>query len=177
MPRDSPGSGSPAPDLLQEMKYPKQCSLGAEPEEIRVGDLVWWNEGTRVGHVRWVWESGRDGDYSWADTAGPPIFLSNEHPYRFATEPEGVIHDESCLEDEGIGPLSDHERGELEWAMSEAKGRVAPEHRNRPFRASAFMDMDCGEEDWHFDFIDEEGRILETINSYDGKKDLQHHPS
>lgn len=145
------------------MKYPRQYSLGSEPEEIRLGDLVWWNEGTCVGHVRWIWESERDGDYLWADTEGAPIFLSNKHPYLVGTDPEGVIHDESCLEDEGIGPLSEHERGELEWAMSEAKGRVAPEHRDAPFCVSALMDMDRGEEVWHFDFIDEEGRNLETV--------------
>jgi hypothetical protein len=126
------------------MKYPKQYSLGSEPEEIRVGDLVWWNEGTCVGHVRWIWESERDGDYSWADTEGPPIFLSNKHPYQVGTEPEGVIHDES-------------------WAMSEAKGRVAPEHRDMPFCVSTLMDMDRGEEDWHFDFVDEECQILQTM--------------
>lgn len=145
------------------MKYPKQYSLGSEPDEIHVGDLVWWNEGTCVGHVRWIWESERDGDYSWAETEGPPIFISNKHPYQVGTEPEGVIHDESCLEDEGIGLLSEHERNEFEWAVSEAKTRVAPEHRDVPFCVSALMDMDRGEEDWHFDFVDEECRVLQTV--------------
>lgn len=42
------------------MKYPKQYSLGADPEEIRAGDLVWWNEGVCVGFVEQVIETSDD---------------------------------------------------------------------------------------------------------------------
>jgi hypothetical protein len=38
------------------MRYP-------EGQEIRVGDLVWWDEGACVGHVQWIWDEERDGDY------------------------------------------------------------------------------------------------------------------
>ena len=92
---------------------------------IQVGDLVWWDEGTCVGFVQWIWDEARDGDYSWANTEGPPLFIANRHPYTPSHEGfnSGVLHDEPCLADEGVGLLNAAELDELRLATSQAKAR------------------------------------------------------
>ena len=154
------------------MKYPREYSLGAEPEEIRVGDLIWWNEGVCVGFIEEVMEAREDYERWGLDE--PSIALTNLHPFNaneqkhkqcigFVASGGTVVNSEDQLEDEGIGLLSPHERSELEWAISEAKRRVAPEHHGAPYCVSAVMDMDRREEDWHFHFVDHECQIVETI--------------
>lgn len=154
------------------MKYPRQYAPGDEPEEVRVGDLIWWNEGVCVGFVEEVMEE--QSDYEAWGLDEPSIALTNLHPFAanelkhkqhigFVTTGGTVVHGLDDLEDEGIGLLSDHERSELEWAISEARSKVAPSHRDLPFCVSALMDMERREEDWHFHFVDSECQIIETV--------------
>lgn len=154
------------------MKYPKEYSLCAEPEEIHVGDLIWWNEGVCVGYIQGVMEVREDYERWGLDE--PSIALTNLHPFDaneqkhkqnigFVTNGGTVVNSENQLEDEGIGLLSPHERSELKWAISEAKRRVTPKHRDASYCVSAVMDMYRREEDWHFYFVDHECRVLDTV--------------
>lgn len=92
---------------------------------IQVGDLVWFDEGARVGFVQWIWEEARDGDFSWAQTEGPPLFIANRHPYSPSSEGfgSGELHDEPCLADEGVGLLDAAELEELRMATALARDR------------------------------------------------------
>ncbi len=154
------------------MKYPNQYSFGTEREEVRVGDLVWWNEGVCVGFIVEVMEWPEE--YARWGLDQPSIALSNLHPFHAnrvkhmqhiggVTTGGTVVNSADQMEEEGVGRLSDHERAELEWAISEAKGRVAPEHRDAPFCVSAIKDMIRDEEDWHVHFVDEECRVVGTV--------------
>ena len=154
------------------MKYPQKYSLGAEPENICKGDLVWWNEGVCVGFIVEVMEAPED--YAHWGLDKPGIALTNLHPFQaneqkhkqhigFVTSGATVVNSVDQLEDEGIGPLSRHERAELRWATSEAKRRVSTKHRDAPYCVSAVMNMDRREEDWHFHFVDLECRILDAV--------------
>jgi len=154
------------------MKYPEQYSLGAEPEEIRVGDLVWWNEGVCVGYIEEVMEEREE--YERNGLSEPSVTFTNLHPFEanerkhkqhigFVTSGGSVTTPAHLLEDEGVGLLSDHERAELRWAISEANARAAPEHRDLPYFVSAVMDMDRLEEDWHFCFVDRKRSVLEAV--------------
>ncbi len=137
-----------------------------------MGDLVWWNEGVCVGFIEEVIEAPEDYERWGLDQ--PSIALTNLHPFHaneqkhkqhigFVTSGGTVVNSEDQLEDEGIGLLSPHERAELEWAISEAKQRVAPEHRDAPYCVSAVVDMDRRGEDWHFHFVDHECQVLATV--------------
>jgi hypothetical protein len=154
------------------MKYPKKYALGAEPEEIRAGDLIWWNEGVCVGFIQEVMEAREDYERWGLDK--PSIALTNLHPFEaneqkhkehigFVTSGGTVVSSEDQLEDEGIGLLSPSERSELEWAIAEAKRRVAQEYHDVWYCVSAIMDVDRREEDWHFRFVNHECRVLDTV--------------
>ena len=154
------------------MKYPKQYAVDGEPDEVCAGDLVWWNEGVCVGFVLEVMEE-RD-DYERWGLAEPSVAVSNVHPFA-ANEAKhkqhigtvaggGIVVYSACdLEDEGIGPLAPHERSELEWAITEAKSKVAIGSGDLPFCVSALKDMKRREEDWHIQFVDGECQTIETV--------------
>lgn len=154
------------------MRYPKRYALGDESEEVRVGDLVWWNEGVCVGFVEEVMEDRSD--YESRGLAEPGIALTNLHPFvaneakhkqhiGFVVNGGTVVHVMSDLEDEGIGLLSGHERSELEWAINEARTKVAPSYRDLPFCVSAVVDVERREEDWHFHFVDRDCQVIESV--------------
>lgn len=154
------------------MRYPNQYALRDEAKEIRVGDLVWWNEGVCIGFVVAVME-GRDEYESWGLNE-PCIALTNLHPFEaneathkqhigFVTNGGTIVCPLNDLENEGIGLLTEHERAELDWAIAEAKARAAVAHRDLPLCVSAVMDMERHAEDWIFHFVDGECRILETV--------------
>jgi hypothetical protein len=84
---------------------------------VRVGDLIWWNEGNCVGFVQVVAEYK-----SWGLNS-PHMFVSNRHPFDRAMR-TGVAHDKACFEDEGIGLLNKEERSEFERAVQRAKNQL-----------------------------------------------------
>jgi hypothetical protein len=92
------------------MKYP-------EGQDIKVGDLIWWEEGVFVGHIQVIAES-KDDYESWGLTE-PHIFVANNHPFDPSIK-TGVAHEFSCLEDEGIGLLSIEEISKLNVARNSA---------------------------------------------------------
>ena len=160
-------------DVLKRMKYPVQYSNGQEPKQIRVGDLVWWNEGVCVGFVQELMEE--PSDYERWGLDGPSIAFTNLHPFEANDDKRKqhvddeitgatVVHplNNQHLEDEGIGLLTPHEQSELIWAIGEAKSRVDSAYSNNPFCVSALKDMERGEEDRHFHFVDLESQIAQT---------------
>ncbi|MBE7497582.1 MAG: hypothetical protein HS117_21765 [Verrucomicrobiaceae bacterium] len=94
--------------------------------QIRVGDLIWWDEGHCLGHVQAIAESQADYE-SWGLVA-PHIFISTRHPFdpTLATRhadggvPVLVSYDVASFDDEGIGLLSPAERQEFERARQAA---------------------------------------------------------
>lgn len=86
------------------MKYPNGST-------IKVGDLIWWDEGHCVGYVQVLAESKEE--YERWGLDHPHIFVSNRHPFDSKLE-TGAAHDEACFEDEGIGLLTMDEQRELE---------------------------------------------------------------
>lgn len=156
------------------MKYPVKYSNGKEPKVICVGDLVWWNEGVCVGFVEEVMEARPDYERWGLDQ--PSIAFTNLHPFErnedkhkqhigFVTTGATVVHplDSQHLEDEGIGLLTPHEQSELVWAIREARSRVDPAYSSKPYCVSALKDMERGEEDWHFHFVDLECQIVQSV--------------
>jgi hypothetical protein len=156
------------------MKYAEQYSNGQPPKTICEGDLIWWNEGVCVGFVEEVMED--PSDYERWGLDQPSIAFTNLHPFKanaekhkqhigFVTTGATVVHpfDRQHLEDEGVGPLTPHERSELAWAISEAKSRVDSTYHNCPYCVSALKDMEHGEEAWHFHFVDLECQIVQTV--------------
>lgn len=88
---------------------------------IRVGDLVWWNEGECVGYVQMVADTRAEYE-RWGLTS-PHMFVSNRHPFDISLE-AGVAHDQACLEGEGIGLLASQEKIEFEEAARSARTRL-----------------------------------------------------
>ena len=93
------------------MKYP-------EGQIVRVGDLIWWNEGVCLGHVQEIIESQSD-IKSWGFSQ-PHIMVDNNHPLDSTLD--GVVaYGLSDFEDEGIGLLTEEELLMLEAAVNSAK--------------------------------------------------------
>ena len=147
------------------MRYP-------EGQTVKVGDLIWWNEGICIGFVEEVMESRKDYENWGLDE--PSVAFTNLHPFEAnlvkhqqhiggPTTSGTVVDTEAQLENEGIGLLTDHECEELEWAISHAQSLVSEDIRDRPFCVSALMDMDRMEEDWNFDFVDGECGVIESV--------------
>ena len=138
------------------MRYPRENAIGTEPDVIRIGDLVWWNEGVCVGFIADLWEK-EQGNKRWG-MDGPGIALTNLHPFApneqghkkhigFTANGGTVMYPANTLADEGVELLSPHERAELAWAISTAKSNVSRELRHLPFCVSAVMNADRHEED------------------------------
>lgn len=92
------------------MKYP-------EGQSIKIGDLVWWDEGACVGHIQVIAESKEDYE-SWG-LSEPHIFVDNDHPFDSSIG-IGIAHNHGYLEDEGIGLLNIEEVARLESAKDAA---------------------------------------------------------
>lgn len=88
---------------------------------VRVGDLVWWNGGACVGYVQGIAESPKEHETWGLDS--PHIFLSNHHPFDPSIG-SGIAYPETCFTGEGIGLLSDEEKGSLEAASLQAIASV-----------------------------------------------------
>jgi hypothetical protein len=138
------------------MRYP-------EGQEIRVGDLVWWDEGACVGHVQWIWDEERDGDYFWLgeNLQGPPIWISNTHPYQSSNSFEGIPHDEASLADEGVGLLTEDEKHELRDAVTIAALRSKLGFEGKRYCVQTRAE-NCELIDWILS-LKNEGVVLETI--------------
>lgn len=135
-------------DVHFKMKYP-------DGKAIQVGDLIWWNEGVCLGFVQWIWDVTTDGDYSWANTDGPPLFIFNRHPYNETNGPAGVIHDEPCLADEGVGLLSDDDQEEFQLATELAKRRSKLEFEGRIYAVQTRAEA-CQRVQWVFSIFEDE---------------------
>src|SRR4051812_37227185 len=97
---------------------------------IRVGDLIWWDEGCCVGHVQAVAESPEE--YAAWGLDSPHVFVSNSHPFDPSVT-SGVAYPATLLEDDGIGPLSAEERGEFERVAKMAANQASPSARRWPY--------------------------------------------
>lgn len=94
------------------MRYPKKYSPSEVPDEIRPGDLIWWNEGACVGFVEEVMETPLQFERRGLDQ--PSIAVSNLHPIEAnAKKHKQVVGSPFCgatvvyswrdLEDDGVG--------------------------------------------------------------------------
>ncbi|MEK7951791.1 hypothetical protein [Luteolibacter soli] len=131
---------------------------------IQAGDLVWWDEGACVGFIQWIWDEARDGDYSWAKTDGPPLFIANRHPYTPSHEGfgSGMLHDESCLAGEGIGLLNEDELEELRLATALAKAR-SRSGLNGSFYTVQTRAENCRRVEWIFSVYEDDIRGEEIV--------------
>lgn len=104
----------------------------------------------------------------------PRIAVTNLHPLQAneakpkqnigsVTNGGTVVYSADDLEDERVGLLSDHERSEIDWAISEARSTVVPEYSNLPFSVSAMKDRVRSQEDWYIHFVDNECRIKDAV--------------
>lgn len=85
---------------------------------MRIGDLVWWDEGHCVGYIQVIAQT--NDDCQNLGLRSPHIMISNSHPF----DPSvciGVAHEVTCLDDQGIRPFTAREQQELERAATEAK--------------------------------------------------------
>lgn len=92
---------------------------------VRVGDLVWWNEGCCLGHVQSIAET-KEAYEAWG-LDSPFIAISNEQPFNPANT-MGVVYDETDFKDDGIGLLNVEEHEQLALAVSQAKTMVFEEY-------------------------------------------------
>ena len=100
------------------MKYP-------DGTDIKVRDLIWWSEGTLVGHVQEIAESEEEFQ-SWG-LDEPALFVGNRLPYDPASE--GASYAPRHLEGEGVGKLNEAEIIEYDEAILRAKA-ISPEKWN-----------------------------------------------
>jgi hypothetical protein len=154
------------------MKYPDQYATTAKSESIRVGDLVWWNEGVYVGYIVEVLEQNEQYEVWGLDEPG--VVLTNLHPFEankrkrqrcpgFIATGGTVVYPAKSLEDEGVGLLSSHERAEMDWAVATAQSKLARGLSHLDFCVSAVMNAGSDGEDWRIDFVDEDRQVIETF--------------
>ncbi len=105
------------------MNYP-------DGQPICVGDLIWWNEGSCVGHVQVVAETKEEYEAWGLDE--PHIFVDNSHPFD-PTIGCGVAHNVGCFEDEAIGLLNQAEIGLFEAAVKEAEAKAVTDLNSHQF--------------------------------------------
>lgn len=134
------------------MQYP-------DGSPIRVGDLIWWDEGYCVGHVQVVAESVEE--YECWGLDSPHVFVSNNHPFDPALS-TGVAHDAPSLEEEGIGPLSAEERAEFDRARAVALSQAPPSARTQPYSVTTDVQENkiVG---WRFTFGEGDDNVVVTV--------------
>lgn len=135
-----------------------KCMRYPDGSMIRVGDLIWWNEGQCVGYVQVVAESKEDYE-SWG-LGRPHIFVSNRHPYDPSLG-SGVAHDEACLEDEGIGLLTPEERNKFEQAATKARMSLKADSDDLTCSVTCEV-QDCQQTGWIFTF-NKDGQEFEVV--------------
>ena len=134
------------------MQYP-------DGSPIRVGDLIWWDEGYCVGHVQVIAESPEE--YTEMGLDSPHIFVSNNHPFDPALIPRWA-YPATSLDDDGVGPLSAEERAEFDRATAVALSQAPPPVRTQPY--SVTTDVQRNEiVGWRFTFWEGEGETVVTV--------------
>lgn len=140
---------------------------------IKVGDHIWWNEGTCVGYVEDVIETDHQID-SWG-LSEASIAVSNIHPYDVICQKHPqetgaallggtVVYSLTDLADEGIGLLSASDEFEFSAALRLAFARLPEPDRGCPYCVTAYFDGASNVEHWHFHFLDQSGRVLHGIS-------------
>lgn len=133
------------------MNYP-------DGKKIQAGDLVWWNEGDCVGFVQLVADSRSEYE-SWG-LGSPHIFVSNRHPFDPAMR-TGVAHNGACLEDEGIGLLSEEERSEFEKAVQRAKNKLAVDTAYSSYSVQTKV-QHCKQVGWIITFWQDDKEVMKV---------------
>ena len=125
---------------------------------IRVGDLVWWDEGFCVGYVQVIAEC--KSDYEDWGLQAPHIFVSNSHPFD-STLRTGVGYPEACLRDEGIGLLTTDERIQLDEATNRAHDLFARDLDYSTYAVTTDV-QSCQLAGWFFTFY-KDGKELKKV--------------
>ena len=115
---------------------------------VCVGDLVWWNGGTRAGHIQGIMET--KAEYQSWDMTEPFVFISNEHPFN-PQMTMGIAYPASSFNDDGIGLLNSEERDALARAMTHAQDLFSKPHDAVSVSISVEEYQMVG---WVFDFIE-----------------------
>ena len=140
---------------------------------IKVGDHIWWNEGTCVGYVEDVIENDNQID-SWG-LSEASIAVSNIHPYEIICQKHPqeigtvllggtVVYSLTDLADEGIELLSATDEFEFSSALRLALARLPVPDRGCPYCITAYFDEASKLEHWHFHFLDRSGSVLHHIS-------------
>ena len=138
--------------VIQKMTYPSEYAL-IKGEVIKIGDLIWYNEGVGVGFVYDIITTPEEWGLEDSETG---IMIQSLHPLQTKEKehsPGLYFNSESLLEDEGVGRLTGHEINELNHAIS-----IALEEFNSLdpiYTVSAYKDMTTEEECWHIRFFKE----------------------
>lgn len=132
------------------MKYPNG-------EEIRVGDLIWWNGGEATAYVQSLLEA--EAELREWELGEPHLFLANIHPYD-PSSVAGIGYPQSFLEEDGIRPLTDDEKKRLATAEGEASQASDTDFSVVPHSIGVERVEDTGRE-WVFSVIDGE-ELVET---------------
>ena len=127
-------------------------------EEIKVGDLIWWNEGEATGYVQSI--IGYEPEFREWGLDEPHLFLANIHPFD-STSVAGIGYPQSHLGDDGIRPLSTDEKQRLEVATREASRSTGIDFAAVPHAVVVECADDAGR-GWIFSIIQGEEQV-ETV--------------
>lgn len=125
------------------MKYP-------DGTPVRVGDHIWWNEGTSIGFVQTIVE-GKADQKAWG-LDEPHILISGYHP-RDPDDAGYVAYPASDFVDEGIERLTTSEEEMLARSIAEVRAQA---HYREPF----LIGVICR---------DRQAQVL-TFSTFDGDK-------
>ena len=137
-------------------KNRKMLMIYPDGSTIRVGDLIWWDEGLCIGYVQAIVES-KEEYKSWGLDA-PHIFLSNTHPFDSKIT-SGVCYNRASFDDEGIGLLNPEERKEFDQAILRAKKSVVADYSTYAVTTEIQHSQQIG---WIFTFF-KDGKEVEVI--------------
>ena len=115
---------------------------------VRIGDLVWWNGATRVGHIQGIMET--KAEYQSWNLTEPFVFIANEHPFNPHLT-VGIAYPASSFNDDGIGLLNSEETDEFARAMTCAKNLFSKPHDSVSVSTTVEQCQMIG---WVFDFIE-----------------------
>jgi len=133
------------------MKYP-------DGQEIKVGDLIWWNGGDSTGYVQSLLES--EEELSTWDLEEPHLFLENIHPFD-PTSLAGLGYPQSVLAEDEIRLFTEDEKLQLEAATAEASRLTGIDFSTVPHGVGFDGAGDAGSE-WIFSLIEDE-ELVESV--------------
>ena len=125
--------------------------------EIKVGDLIWWNDGYAIAYVQSLLEAEEELSEWGLDE--PHLFLANIHPFD-PTSVAGIGYPQSILGEDGVRLLTDAEKEQLAAATAGAAQATDVDFTVVP-HSIGLEDTENGEREWVFSLIEGED-LVET---------------